>query len=119
MYNGKTKMSNKLFTEKEIKIRSRYPYVKSVSEELLIQMNLSAFSLQKTNKKSFREIFVEYGFDISILGIDRIKSADNRWSYLFDGSGKKAYLSTIKDGSTNELLVYNVSSSLALEWQQI
>lgn len=35
-------------------------------------------------------------------------------TYLFYGNGKKAYLSTIKDGSTNEILAYNVSSSLAL-----
>lgn len=36
-------------------------------------------------------------------------------TYLFYGKGKKAYLSTIKDGSTNEILAYNVSSSLALD----
>ncbi len=36
-------------------------------------------------------------------------------SYLFYGSGKKAYLSTIKDGSTNEILAYNVSNSLTLD----
>jgi len=36
-------------------------------------------------------------------------------TYLFYGQGKKAYLSTIKDGSTNEILAYNVSSSLALD----
>jgi putative transposase len=35
-------------------------------------------------------------------------------TYLFYSSGKKAYLSTIKDGSTNEILAYNVSSSLSL-----
>jgi len=36
-------------------------------------------------------------------------------TYLFYGNGKKAYLSTIKDGSTNEILAYNISSSLAIE----
>ena len=36
-------------------------------------------------------------------------------TYLFYGNGKKAYLSTIKDGSTNEILAYNVSDSLALD----
>jgi putative transposase len=35
-------------------------------------------------------------------------------TYLFYGQGKKAYLSTIKDGSTNEILAYNVSDSLTL-----
>lgn len=36
-------------------------------------------------------------------------------TYLFYGNGKKAYLSTIKDGSTNEILAYNVSSNLSLD----
>jgi putative transposase len=36
-------------------------------------------------------------------------------TYLFYGNGKKAYLSTIKDGSTNEILAYNVSASLTLD----
>lgn len=36
-------------------------------------------------------------------------------TYLFYGKGKKAYLSTIKDASTNEILAYNVSDSLKLD----
>ncbi len=36
-------------------------------------------------------------------------------TYLFYGKSKKAYLSTIKDGSTNEILAYNVSSSLTID----
>ncbi len=36
-------------------------------------------------------------------------------TYLFYGQGKKAYLSTIKDGSTNEILAYNVSDSITLD----
>lgn len=36
-------------------------------------------------------------------------------TYLFYGSGKKAYLSTIKDGSTNEILAYNVSDRITLD----
>jgi len=35
-------------------------------------------------------------------------------TYLFYGKGQKAYLSTIKDASTNEILAYNVSDSLKL-----
>lgn len=35
-------------------------------------------------------------------------------TYLFYSSNKKAYLSTIKDGSTNEILAYNVSPSLEM-----
>lgn len=36
-------------------------------------------------------------------------------TYLFYGNGKKAYLSTIKDGSTNEILAYNVSGRITLD----
>lgn len=36
-------------------------------------------------------------------------------TYLSYGKGKRAYLSTIKDGSTNEILAHNVSSSLSLD----
>ncbi len=36
-------------------------------------------------------------------------------SYLPYGNGKRAYLSAIKDGSTNEILAYKVSENLKLE----
>jgi len=36
-------------------------------------------------------------------------------TYLFYGEGNKAYLSTIKDGSTNEILSYNISKKLTLD----
>jgi putative transposase len=36
-------------------------------------------------------------------------------TYLYFGSGQKAYLSTIKDSSTNEILAYNVSSRMTLD----
>ena len=36
-------------------------------------------------------------------------------SYLSYGKGKRAYLSAIKDSSTNEILAYEVSSSLHLD----
>jgi putative transposase len=36
-------------------------------------------------------------------------------TYLFYGNGMKAYLSTVKDGSTNEILAYNVSNRIILD----
>lgn len=36
-------------------------------------------------------------------------------TYLFYGKGQKAYLSTIKDASTNEILAYNVSERLTID----
>lgn len=36
-------------------------------------------------------------------------------TYLFYGKGNRAYLSTIKDASTNEILAYNVSANIKLD----
>lgn len=36
-------------------------------------------------------------------------------TYLFYGKGKKAYLSTIKDSSTNKILAYQVSDQITLD----
>ena len=36
-------------------------------------------------------------------------------SYLFFKNGQKAYLSTILDASTNEILSYNISKSLKID----
>ena len=36
-------------------------------------------------------------------------------TYLFYGKGKKAYLSTVKDASTNEILAYQVSDHITLD----
>lgn len=36
-------------------------------------------------------------------------------TYLFYGKGNRAYLSTIKDGSTNEILAYHASDNLRLD----
>jgi transposase InsO family protein len=36
-------------------------------------------------------------------------------TYLFYGKGQKAYLSTIKDASTNEILAYNISDRLTID----
>ncbi|EJV77400.1 IS3 family transposase [Bacillus cereus] len=36
-------------------------------------------------------------------------------TYLFYGKGKKAYLSSIKDSTPREILVYYVSSSLQID----
>ena len=44
------------------------------------------------------------------------KSASYRYHLLYYyGKGQKAYLSTIKDGSTNEILAYNVSDRITME----
>lgn len=36
-------------------------------------------------------------------------------TYLLYGSGKKAYLSTVKDSSTNEIVAYHVSDRITMD----
>jgi transposase InsO family protein len=36
-------------------------------------------------------------------------------TYLFYGNGRKAYLSTVKDGSTNEILAHHISDKMTLD----
>lgn len=36
-------------------------------------------------------------------------------TYLFYGNGRKSYLSTVKDGSTNEILAYHISDKITLD----
>lgn len=82
-------MSKKLFTEKEIGKLSRNPYVKTVSRKGITYTEefKQVFIDQFIKGKFPREIFENCGFDIEIIGIDRVHSSANRW--------KKAYR---KDG---------------------
>ena len=75
-------MSNKLFTQKEIQILSKNPYVKNVTERGI------------TYTKEFKELFVKeyktgiyspvmifekYGLSKEILGYKRIECCSSRW----------------------------------------
>lgn len=148
-------MSNKTFTEKEIKSISKNPYVKAVSRKAITYTNefKRYFIAENEMGKLPREIFEESGFDIEIVGMDRVQGAvkddvhpirrmmkatqERRVmpnlskrqfkqgvpgkvlltdiTYIFYGTGYKAYLSTIKDGSTNEILAYHVSDRITMD----
>ena len=74
-------MSKKIFTEKEIKLLSANKYVKSVSSKGITYTDefKHIFIAEKENGKLPREIFEECGFDIEVLGMDRVNSASKRW----------------------------------------
>ncbi len=74
-------MSKKVFTEKEIKLLSSNQYVKSVSSKSITYTDKfkRIFIGEKEKGKLLREIFEECGFDVEILGMDRIKAASKRW----------------------------------------
>lgn len=74
---------------------------------LLYNIVLADLELGKTSRK----IFIECGFDISIIGIKRIHLACNRWKTAYAKNG----VSTITDACTNEIVAYNLSKTLHIE----
>jgi transposase len=82
-------MSKKLFTEKEIKLLSSNKYVKSVSSKGITYTDefKQVFIADKEKGKFARDIFEEGGFDVDVLGIQRIKSASRRWKDAYTESG--------------------------------
>ena len=87
--NGGVEMSNKLFTNQEIKILSKNKYVKNVSAKGITYTDefKSIFVVENEKGKFPREIFEEFGFDIDIIGINRIKSSGTRWRAAYRKSG--------------------------------
>ncbi|SHJ40346.1 hypothetical protein SAMN02745248_01859, partial [Hathewaya proteolytica DSM 3090] len=78
-------MSNKLFTKEEVKILSKNKYVKNVSNKAITYTDefKSIFIAEYEKGKFPREIFEEFGFDINILGVERVKSCGKRWRAAF------------------------------------
>lgn len=83
------KMSIKIFTEKEIKILSNNQYVRNVSIKGITYTDefKRIFITANENGKFPRDIFEEHGFDIDILGIERVKSAGKRWRATYRKEG--------------------------------
>lgn len=74
-------MSNKNLTKKEIEILSKNPYVKNVSEKSITYTDefKNIFINEYENGMTPSTIFKKYGFDIEVLGYDRIKDSSYRW----------------------------------------
>ncbi|WP_319005584.1 HTH domain-containing protein, partial [Metabacillus litoralis] len=70
-------MSNKIFTEKEIKLLSANKYVKLViSKGITYNEEFKHIFIAENEKgKLPREIFEECGFDIDIIGMHRVRSS--------------------------------------------
>lgn len=82
-------MSKKLFSSEEIEILSKNKYVKNVtSKGITYEEEFKRIFISENAKgKLPRQIFTECGFDINILGSERVKSSAKRWrnSYKEDG----------------------------------
>ena len=82
-------MSKKTFTDKEIKLLSTNPYVKTVSSKGITYTDefKRLFIAEKKKDKYSRQIFEEYGFDARIIGMTRIHAASRRWQAAYKKSG--------------------------------
>ncbi|VEF46444.1 transposase [Bacillus freudenreichii] len=82
-------MSKKIFTEKEIEQLSTNKYVKSVSTKGITYTDefKHTFITEKEKGKLTRDIFERCGFDVEVLGMDRVYSASKRWQKAYKLNG--------------------------------
>lgn len=82
-------MSKKLFTNEEIELLSKNKYVKNVTAKGITYTDeLKKIFISENNSGKFpRQIFEECGFDIDILGIQRVYAAGKRWRKLYKKDG--------------------------------
>lgn len=82
-------MSNKIFTQDEIEILSSNKYVKHVSTKGITYTDefKRLFIAENGMGKIPTAIFKECGFDLDVLGLDRVRSSGKRWraAYREDG----------------------------------
>ena len=94
-------MSKKIFTNEEIMKLKNNKYVNSVSEKGITYTDefKSIFIADRSNGKLPRQIFEDCGFDIEVLGQERIKSASKRWQKAYRESGELGLRDTRKTNS--------------------
>lgn len=82
-------MSNKLFTQKEIAILLKNPYVKNASAKAITYTDefKRHFIAEYSKGKVPREIFEESGLGVELIGIMRIEAASDRWRSAHKTSG--------------------------------
>ena len=82
-------MSKKLFTEKEVKILLKNKYIKNVSLKAITYSTefKEKFIEEYSKGKLPKIIFEENGFDIDIIGFQRIKSSTKRWKKAYEKNG--------------------------------
>lgn len=111
-------MSKKLFSNKDIELLSKNKYVKNVSEKGITYNDefKKLFIIENQKGKLPRDIFVECGFDIELIGLQRIKSAGNRWRSVFRKNGIEQLQDNRKFNSGR---TYKKSLSLEEEYKNL
>jgi len=94
-------MSNKTFTEEEVKVLSQNKYVRAVSTKAITYSDefKRIFIVENEKGKLPRDIFDEHGFDINILGIKRIESSGKRWRAAHRNNGMSGLRDTRKENT--------------------
>lgn len=82
-------MSNTLFKKEEIEQLRQNQYIKSVSEKGITYTDEFREIFISLNQKGHlpREIFEQHGFDLSIIGMERVASAGKRWRAAYRKEG--------------------------------
>ncbi|MCO7177210.1 IS3 family transposase [Sporolactobacillus kofuensis] len=82
-------MSKIIFSTKEIKMLQNNPNVQSVSERAITYTDAfkNRFIDEYLAGKLPKQIFIENGFDMSIIGMKRIEQAAYRWKKAYDKNG--------------------------------
>ena len=82
-------MSVKIFTEKQMKILSNNQYVKNISSKGITYTDeFKRIFISENEKGKFpRLIFEDHGFDIDIIGMERVSSASKRWRRAYKEEG--------------------------------
>ncbi len=82
-------MSKKIFTEEQIETLAQNKYVKNVTNKAITYTDefKKIFIAENQNGKFPREIFEECGFDVDIIGIDRVKASGKRWRAAYRNNG--------------------------------
>lgn len=94
-------MSKKIFTTKEIDLLSKNKYVKNVTIKGITYTDefKQIFINENQEGKVPRQIFEECGFDVNVLGVERIKSCGNRWRSAYRNGGATGLTDTRKYNS--------------------
>ena len=83
-------MSKKLFTSEEIELLSKNKYVKNVTDKAITYTNefKILFIAERSKGKLHIHIFQDAGFDIDVIGNNRIWCASKRWRNSYNKSGE-------------------------------
>ncbi len=98
-------MSKKIFTEQEIETLKHNKYVKRVGPKGITYMDeMKQFAMAEMEKGLLSpDIFESAGFNIEILGIDRVYSSVKRWKIAYLKSGVVGLQDTRKGSSGRPL----------------